>query len=120
MSEATLSICVTCGMKLRDADGNKLENPASHVLADEVGALLAGSGVEVRLVRCLSMCDYPIGWALQGEGRMTYAFAPASTAADLAAVAGAYVRAGKGQKIPKSEMPEEVKGTVRSKVPVLE
>lgn len=119
MSDVTLSICVTCGMKLRDENGNKLENPVSHALAEKVEALLEGSGVQVRLVRCMSMCDDPISWALQGEGRMTYAFAPASTAEDLAVVAKVYVGT-RGEKIPKSEMPEGVKGTVMAKVPPVE
>ncbi|RYG61959.1 MAG: DUF1636 domain-containing protein [Alphaproteobacteria bacterium] len=115
----TLSICITCGMKQRDEQGNKLPNPESEKLAAATTTLLADTDIKVRLVRCISICDTPIAWALQHPQKHTSSFAPATTAEDLAATARAY-HASPASKLPKKDMPPAIAPTIISRIPPTE
>ncbi len=117
--QTTLTICLTCGMKQRDEQGNKLPNPVAEQLAADTTALLTGTDIKVRLVRCISMCDTPIAWALQHPQKHTSSFAPATTAEDLAATARAY-HTSPASKLPKKDMPPAVAATVISRIPPAE
>lgn len=118
--QTTLTICLICGMQQRDENGNKLPNPVSEALAANVTALLADTDIKVRLTRCLSMCDTPISWALQHPHKHTFAFAPATTAEDLAATARAYLATPAGGKLGKKDMPPATAATLISRIPPTE
>ncbi|RYG61671.1 MAG: DUF1636 domain-containing protein [Alphaproteobacteria bacterium] len=120
ITPTTLTICLICGMKQRDDQGNKLPNPVSQQLAEDVTALLADTDIKVRLTRCLSMCDTPIAWALQHPRKHTFSFAPATTAEDLAATARAYLATPEGGKLGKKDMPLPVAATLISRIPPTE
>lgn len=117
--QTTLTICLTCGMKQRDEQGNKLPNPVAQQLADDVKTLLTDTDINVRLVRCISICDTPIAWALQHPQKHTSSFAPATTAEDLAATARAY-HTSLASKLPKKDMPPTIAPTVISRIPPLD
>jgi predicted metal-binding protein len=120
MSKTILTICEVCGMKERDAEGNKLPNPQSQALAQATTELLADTDIEVRLVRCLSLCDTPIAWGLRNEEKHATAFAPATSAEDLAATARAYAAHPAGTKLPKKLMPSATAATLISRIPPLD
>ncbi len=116
----TLTICLTCGMKQRDEQGNKLPNPESEKLAATTTALLADNpDIKVRLTCCISICDTPIAWALQHPQKHTSSFAPATTAEDLAATAIAY-HTSPASKLPKKDMPPATAPTVIRRSPPIE
>lgn len=118
--QTTLTICLSCGMKQRDENGNKLPNPVAEELAANVTTLLATNpDISVRLVRCISICNTPIAWALQHPQKHTSSFAPATTAEDLAATARAY-HTNPVSKLPKKDMPPAVAPTVISRIPPAE
>lgn len=115
----TLFICLTCGIRQRDESGAKLPNPVSEKLAADTAELLKNAPVDVRLVRCLSMCETPIAWGLRNEERHTFGFAPATTADDLAATALAYIATLPGEKLGKKDMPPATAKTLISRIPPL-
>lgn len=115
-----LYICATCGMKKDPATGIKPTSPASEALARDTAALLQGTPVEVRLARCLSLCDTPIAWGLQSSVRHATTFAPATTAEDLAAAARLYIETPPGQKMNKRQLPPALIHTLISRLPPLE
>jgi predicted metal-binding protein len=119
MSQTVLTICLTCGMKQRDATGAKLPNPESESLAAKTAELLSDTPITVQLTRCLSMCDTPIAWGLRNEERHAFSFAPASTAEDLAATARAYLATAPGEKLGKKDMPPAVALSLISRLPPL-
>ena len=99
-------------------------NPASEALVRDVTAALAAEPgiepVEVKLVRCLSLCDQPIAWGLQSAVRHGTTFAPATTAEDLAAAARLYVATPVGEKMNKRMLPKDLIHTLVSRLPPLE
>ena len=114
---ATVFICQQCGMQERDAEGNKVPNPQAVALAAEAEALLADAPVRVVLTRCLSVCDKGVAWGLRAEGKHVFTFAPATTAAELAATARTYATLTHGQTMKKTLMPEGVRGTLLTRIP---
>lgn len=118
-SPTHLYICATCGMKKDPATGTKPTNPASTALAEATAALLKDTPVEVRLAKCLSLCDTPIAWGLHAEDRHATTFAPATTAEDLAAAARLYISTPPGEKMNKRLLPAPLIHTLISRLPPL-
>ncbi len=114
---ATMFICQQCGMQERDAEGNKVPNPAAQALAAAAEALLADMPVRVVLTRCLSVCDKGVAWGLRAEGKHVFTFAPATNAEELAATARTYATLPAGQTMKKTLMPEGVRGTLLTRIP---
>ena len=115
----TLFICATCGMVKDPTTGQKPNNPAAEALATNTAALLANTPVSVQLTKCLSLCTQPIAWALSGPSRHATSFAPATCAEDLATTAQLYLSTPVGEKMPKKDLPKEVKPTLISRIPPL-
>lgn len=118
MSQTILYICATCGMPKDPETGQKPDNPESRAIAARVGELLANQpDIQVRLTKCLSLCSKPIAWALDNPERHATTFAPATTAEDIAATVQLYLSTPLGEKMPKKDLPKEVKPTLISRVP---
>ncbi len=98
--------------------GKKPNNPEAEALAARVTELLKYQpDIEVRLTKCLSLCSKPIAWALDNPERHATTFAPATTAEDMAATAKLYLSTPLGEKMPKKDLPKEVKPTLISRIP---
>ena len=114
---ARLYICATCGMVKDPATGQKPTNPASEQLAAQTAKLLEHEPIEVRLTKCLSLCEKPIAWALDAPDRHATTFAPATTPEDMAATTKLYLSTPLGEKMPKKDLPKQVKPTLISRIP---
>ncbi|TKW60455.1 MAG: DUF1636 domain-containing protein [Blastochloris viridis] len=118
MSQTILYICATCGMPKDPETGKKPTNPQSEALAARANELLADmQDVDVRLTKCLSLCNKPIAWALDNPERHATTFAPATTAEDMVATVKLYLTTPLGEKMPKKDLPPEVKPTLISRIP---
>lgn len=123
-SKPTLFICLQCGSTVRDESGQKIPNPASNQLATDITTALqtshpeAAGQITIQLTRCLSLCTKPIAWGLRAEDSYAYTFAPAATPHAIAQLAAQWLAAPQG-KVPKKEMPEELRPTFISRLPPL-
>lgn len=121
----TLFICLQCGSTARDEHGCKVPNPASNQLAEDIATALAthhpeaAAKINIRLTRCLSLCTKPIAWGLRAEGLYNYTFAPATSPQSIAQLAAQWLTAPNGGRVPKKEMPEDLRPTFISRLPPL-
>src|SRR5262249_61760010 len=80
-------VCVTC----RRAGDPETEPRPGAVLAEATEKAAAGSGVEVRRLRCLANCTHGPSAAMRCNGSWTYVFGRLDAANAEALVAGAKV-----------------------------
>lgn len=117
-----LYLCRICG-QTKPADGSpKPTNPAAQCLYDELQPTLAAQGIAVHLTDCLSVCTQPLAWALSENGKHTFTFAARETIPSAQAftdLALRYHALPQVEKFGKAMFPEEMKGTLISRVPPL-
>jgi predicted metal-binding protein len=107
-------VCVTC----RRAGDPEAEPRPGAILAEATENAAAGSGVEVRRLRCLANCTRGPSAAMRCNGSWTYVFGglDAANADDL--VAGAKLLAGASDGIlPWRGRPEILKRALIARVP---
>ena len=116
-SDTKILVCVTC-RAVGEALEPKAERAGARLHAALVG--LAGEGVDVTAVECLSVCKRPCTVGVAGPGKWTYVFgdfAPQS-APDILAAAELYAAAADGI-IPWKQRPEALKKGVVVRIPPL-
>ena len=107
-------VCVTC----RRAGDPDAEPRPGAVLAEATERAAAGSGVEVRRLRCLANCTRGPSAAMRCNGSWTYVFGGLDAANADALVAGAKLLAGASDGImPWRGRPEILKRTLIARVP---
>jgi predicted metal-binding protein len=107
-------ICVTC----RRAGEPDAEPRSGALLADATENAAAGSGVEVRRLRCLANCTRGPSAAMRCNGSWTYVFGGLDAANADALVAGAKLLAGAADGIlPWRGRPEILKRALIARVP---
>ena len=107
-------VCVTC----RRAGEPDVEPRPGAVLADATENAAAGSGVEVRRLRCLANCTRGPSAAMRCNGSWTYVFGGLDAANADALVAGAQLLAGASDGIlPWRGRPEILKRALIARVP---
>jgi|SRR5436190_18680112 predicted metal-binding protein len=107
-------VCVTCG---RTGEPDAEPRPGA-VLADATENAAAGSGVEVRRLRCLANCTRGPSAAMRCNGSWTYVFGGLDAANAEALVAGAQLLAGASDGIlPWRGRPEILKRALIARVP---
>jgi predicted metal-binding protein len=107
-------ICVTC----RRAGEPDAEPRPGALLADATENAAAGSGVEVRRLRCLANCTRGPSAAMRCNGSWTYVFGGLDAANADALVAGAKLLAGAADGIlPWRGRPEILKRALIARVP---
>ena len=107
-------VCVTC----RRAGDPDAEPRPGAVLAEATERAAAGSGVEVRRLRCLANCTRGPSAAMRCNGSWTYVFGGLDAANAAALVAGAKLLAGASDGIlPWRGRPEILKRALIARVP---
>jgi predicted metal-binding protein len=107
-------VCVTC----RRAGDPETEPRPGAVLAEATEKAAAGSGVEVRRLRCLANCTRGPSAAMRCNGSWTYVFGGLDAANAEALVAGAKLLAGASDGIlPWRGRPEILKRALIARVP---
>ena len=107
-------VCVTC----RRAGDPDAEPRPGAVLAEATERAAAGSGVEVRRLRCLANCTRDPSAAMRCNGSWTYVFGGLDAANAAALVAGAKLLAGASDGIlPWRGRPEILKRALIARVP---
>jgi len=107
-------VCVTC----RRAGDPETEPRPGAVLAEATERAAAGSGVEVRRLRCLANCTRGPSAAMRCNGSWTYVFGGLDAANADALVAGAKLLAGASDGIlPWRGRPEILKRALIARVP---
>lgn len=113
----TLHVCTTCrtGLTLEPGD-----TPPGQFMFDAVAAL-AGSSVDLRPVKCLSLCDHGCAAALSMPGKWSYLLGrlDPSMAADLLTYAETYAAHPTGTVLP-SRRPPSLARVVLGRLPALE
>jgi predicted metal-binding protein len=108
-------VCVTCR---RAGDDPETEPRPGAVLAEATEKAAAGSGVEVRRLRCLANCTRGPSAAMRCNGSWTYVFGGLDAANAEALVAGAKLLAGASDGIlPWRGRPEILKRALIARVP---
>ncbi len=109
-------VCVTC----RAADEPDQEPRPGELLAAATERAAAGTGVEVRRLRCLANCTRGPSAAMRCNGSWTYVFGGLDATCAEALVAGARLMAGAPDGIlPWRGRPEPLKGRLIARVPPL-
>jgi predicted metal-binding protein len=107
-------VCVTC----RRAGDPEAEPRPGALLAEATERAAAGSGVEVRRLRCLANCTRGPSAAMRCNGSWTYVFGGLDVANADALVAGAKLLAGARDGIlPWRGRPEILKRALIARVP---
>jgi predicted metal-binding protein len=107
-------VCVTC----RRAGDPEAEPRPGALLAEATERAAAGSGVEVRRLRCLANCTRGPSAAMRCNGSWTYVFGGLDVANADALVAGAKLLAGASDGIlPWRGRPEILKRALIARVP---
>ena len=107
-------VCVTC----RRAGDPDAEPRPGAVLAEATERAAAGSGVEVRRLRCLANCTRGPSAAMRCNGSWTYVFGGLDAANAAALVAGAKLLAGASDgNLPGRGRPEILKRALIARVP---
>jgi predicted metal-binding protein len=107
-------VCVTC----RRAGEPDVEPRPGVLLADATEKAAAGSGVEVRRLRCFANCARGPSAAMRCNGSWTYVFGGLDPANAEALVAGAKLLAGASDGIlPWRGRPEILKRALIARVP---
>ena len=113
-SSPLIYVCVTC----RRAGDPDAEPRPGAVLAEATERAAAGSGVEVRRLRCLANCTRGPSAAMRCNSSWTYVFGGLDAANADALVAGAKLLAGASDGImPWRGRPEILKRTLIARVP---
>ena len=114
MISPLIYVCVTC----RRAGDPDAEPRPGAVLAEATERAAAGSGVEVRRLRCLANCTRGPSAAMRCNGSWTYVFGGLDAANAAALVAGAKLLAGASDGIlPWRGRPEILKRALIARVP---
>ena len=111
-SSATLLVCVTCKSD---------EGQVGAALYETLAARLAGEGIALRAVECLSVCKRPCTVALAALGKWTYVVGDLSREAnieDIVDAARRYAAAPDG-RVPWRERPLSFRKGVVSRTPPL-
>ena len=113
----TLHVCTTCRTGLPLAEGQTA--PGQHMF-DAVAAL-AGPELELRPVKCLSLCDHGCAAAISMPGKWSYLLGrlDPTLAADLLAYAETYAQHPTGTVLP-SRRPASLARMVLGRLPALE
>ncbi|ACL57130.1 DUF1636 family protein [Methylobacterium nodulans] len=111
----TLYVCTTCRAESDPPDGPRAGARLHATLAET----LAGEGVRVEPVECLSVCKRPCTVAVSSPGRWTYVYGdldPASAPAILRDGLSRYTAAPDGL-VPWRERPEAFRKGVIARIP---
>ncbi len=113
----TLHVCTTCRTGLPLAEG---EIPPGQHMFDAVAAL-APPGVDLRPVKCLSLCDHGCAAAISMPGKWSYLLGrlDPSLAPDLLTYAETYAQHPTGTVLP-SRRPASLARIVLGRLPATE
>ena len=116
----TIFVCVTCRVPIEGDEGS-FRRPG-EALADALEGRLNGAratGIDVRPVECLSVCNRPCTIAFAGENKWTYVFGGLDAEAHLSDIVAAAVRyaAAEDGIIPWKERPLSFRKGVVARVP---
>ena len=110
-------VCVTC----RRAGDPDAEPRPGAVLAEATERAAAGSGVEVRRLRCLANCTRGPSAAMRCNGSWTYVFGGLDVACGPALVEGARLLAGAADGLmPWRGRPDALKRGLIARVPPID
>jgi predicted metal-binding protein len=123
MTPSTLFVCTTCGSTWKD--GQRIGTSAGEWLWQDLQVALAGTGVRIEPVKCLSACLNSCAVAISAPGKFAYLFGQLPAKENRSETVAALVQFAQFHQektdgfIPYAERPELLKNRVLGRIPPL-